>query len=391
MNKAPSLKLATPRVVAVSQPGEKRWGYTQFPAFSTLPDGRILLVHADAEDASETHGAPAPAHVSSDHGETWTAFKEELVPSRPHFAITPAYDGEFFTVPSFRYLNVREAGLALPEPVAEADVYGRVYTYRVDDFGPEVAHYFGNLGAWRWGPSTRQWVAETTTYATAGLLAWRRESSDLLPRTFFERPALRHRGELLYPDYRVRYALGDGHYPIKGGTTLMASRDNGRSFTNRATVAVDRTGRDLHGEPAIEETSDGGLVCVIRRSDQAQKPMVICYSTDAGHSWSTPEDFCAFGVFPYLLRLPSGILVLSYGRPGVWLRINADGNGRNWSEPVYILPGDPAAVGLHSCGYTSLSAIGSHSFLITYSDFNHRYADGTLRKAILCRRVDLEA
>lgn len=382
--------MSDPVVAALSAPGETRWGYTQFPSLSPLPDGRILLIYADAEDASETHGGPAPALVSADRGQSWTPFQDELVPSRPHYSVTAAYDGEYFTVPAIRYLDVQRAGITLPPPAAESDVYGRLYTYRVADFPAEVLAHFGHLAARRWTPADHRWEDASIAYDTERLLLWRREHSSLLPRTFFERPALRHRGELFYADYRVRYALPDGFIGGKGGTHLMASSDNGRSFRHRAVIGLDRASRNLMGEAALEETADGGLVCIMRMSDQAQKPMAIAYSSDAGHSWTTPREFGTFGVFPYLVRLDSGPLVLSYGRPGVWLQINPDGLGRDWSEPIPVIPGDPAAIQRDSCGYTSLRALGPASFLLTYSDFNHRAADGTICKAILTRRIDLQ-
>ncbi|MCC6416351.1 MAG: hypothetical protein IT582_10625 [Opitutaceae bacterium] len=376
-------------VVAVSAPNETRWGFTQFPAFSSLPDGRILLTYTDAQDASETHGEPSPARVSADGGTTWSDFHDQLVPTRPHFSITPCYHGEYLAVPATRYLNFRTDCITLPPPVSEGDAYGIFYSYRVRDLPAANQAWFSQLDAYRWTPSTRAWHRDTTRYAESGLLTWRRHDSDVLPRTFLERSALQHRGELFYADYRVRYSTPDGHYPGKGGTNLMVSSDNGRSFSPRAIVALDRANYDLYGEPALEQTTDGGLVAVMRKTDQNQKPMAIAYSRDAGHTWTAPEDFCTFGVFPYLLRLSSGPLLVSYGRPGVWLRINPDGNGRNWADPVCILPGDPATLHHHSCGYTSMHALGHRSFLLAYSDFDHRDADGTPRKAIISRRIDL--
>ncbi|RKX32816.1 MAG: hypothetical protein DRP71_11495 [Verrucomicrobia bacterium] len=385
--KTPEFFLSDPVVAAVSAPDETRWGFTQFPALSRLPDGRILLCYADAEDASETHGNTAPALVSADEGETWQSFAGEPDPVRPHYAITEAYDGEFFAVPSIRYFDVKKAGIALPEPVAESFVYGSLYTYRAVDFPAEVLDHFRWLGCKRWTPGSGTWVDEKVEYETKDLLVWRREDSDLLPRAFFERPALRHRGEILYADYRVRYALKDGFVAQKGGTDLMASSDNGRTFEHRATVAVDRSGRDLMGEPTLAETTEGELVCVIRKTDHEQKPMVITRSSDGGRTWTDPVEFCEFGVFPCLQKLKSGPLVLSYGRPGVHLRISPDGNGREWSEPVTLISGDPAEVSRCSCGYTSLLELSDNSLLIAYSDFEHVDAGGTSRKAILTRRV----
>ena len=43
-------ELSDPVVVALSEPNETRWGFHQFPALSVLPDGKILIMFADAED-----------------------------------------------------------------------------------------------------------------------------------------------------------------------------------------------------------------------------------------------------------------------------------------------------------------------------------------------------
>lgn len=268
MNTHPTLEFGESVVAAFSAPGETRWGHTQFPALSPLPDGRILLIYADAEDASETHGDPAPALVTADAGATWQPFADDLVPSRPHYAITAALDGEFFTVPSIHYFDVEREGVPLPAPVAESNVYGPVYTYRLADLPAKVRQHFANLQARRWRPATQRWEDTIITYDTQDLLVWRRENSTLLPRTFFERPATRLGPELFYADYRVRYALADGHIPAKGGTHLMVSSDNGRSFHPRSVVGVDRSGRDLMGEAALAATADGGLVCIMRKTDQ---------------------------------------------------------------------------------------------------------------------------
>jgi len=153
----PPFKLGEPVVVALSDPHETRWGFTQFPALSPMPDGSILLIYADAEDASETHGEPAPSFVTRDQGLTWEALQSDLVPARPHFSVTPAYDGEYLVVPSLRYFNVKAQGVELPEPVAESFVYGPLYTYRVSDFSDQVFDYFKNLDGRRWLPSKGKW------------------------------------------------------------------------------------------------------------------------------------------------------------------------------------------------------------------------------------------
>ncbi len=383
------MDMGTPIVAAVSEVGETRWGFHQFPNMTRLPDGAILLTWADAEDASETHGRPAPALCSRDQGRSWSVFEGEPRPTRPHFCISEVFDGDYLTMPSAPYLNVAQAGWTMPAPCSTADVYGVTRGYRVADLPSPVRAYYEQIPCLRWTPERQRWQIGEVHYDPERLLAWKRDNSDVLPRTFFERPLLKHNGDLLYADYRVRYALKDGTIPSKGATHLMASGDNGRSFQQRATIAADVSGQDLYGEPQLSPTADGRLVCVIRKTDQQQKPMAIAWSSDNGHTWSAPRELFTFGVWPCVRLLKCGALVLSYGRPGVHLRIDASGTGEHWSEPATLIEGSHREIMKHTCGYTCLLALDARSFLIAYSDFRHRDAAGQVRKAILVRRVTL--
>ena len=376
-----------PVVAAVSAIDENRWGFHQFPALSRLPDGNILLMWADAADASETHGQPAPALVSSDQGRTWNPFTGQPAPRRPHFTISEIFDGEYLVMPSQPYFNVVTNRISLPDPVSVANVYGKRMCYRVDDLPATVHDYYRHIPAQRWSPSTRQWQNDRVTYDLNGLLAWKREGSDLLPRTFFERSLLKHGRELLYADYRAQYSLPDGRVTPKGGSHLMVSNDNGHTFLRRSTIAADLAGNDLYGEPHLAPTSDGRLVCVIRKTDQVQKPMAITWSSDNGQTWTPVHELFEFGVWPCIIRLECGTMVLSYGRPGVHLRFDSTGSGEHWSDPATLIEGSHREVTRHSCGYTSLLPVSDHAFLIAYSDFNHLDATGSRRKAILVQPV----
>lgn len=382
-----NMNMQDPVLVATSAAGETRWGFHQFPALSRLPDGRIILMHADAQDASETHGEPAPSYCSRDGGATWAPLTSSLQPVRPHYSVSKVFDGEYLIVPSTRYLNVKEAGIQLPEPSAEADTYGKRYTYRINALPSDVREYFAHLPAKRWRPADATWSDDQVDYDMAGLLAWRAGNSDVLPRTFFERELLRYRGELLYADYRARYERVDGLIPAKGASTLMVSTDNGKSFRRRATIADDPADKDLMGEPHLSPTADGRLVCVIRRTDQVRKPMCIAWSEDSGYTWSPVRSLFDFGVWPCVLLLGNGTLVLSYGRPGVHLAFDPDGTGDRWSEHRSLIDGDRQADQKHSCGYTSLMPLDDDTFLIAYSDFLYTNAKGEPCKAILTRRI----
>jgi hypothetical protein len=381
------MEMTEPVVAAVSEIDESRWGFHQFPALTRLPDGRILLMWADAADASETHGQPAPALVSRDEGLSWKPYHESPRPVRPHYSVSPVFEGECLAMPSHPYFNIREAGIEMPAPASAANVYGTVKSYRVEDLPDAVRDYFHRIPALRWVPGTGAWQEEQVSYDLDGLLAWKRDGSDVLPRTFFERHLLRFGDELLYADYRVRYRLSDGTVPPKGASHLMVSTDNGRSFHRRATIAADPSGRDLYGEPRLAPTADGRLVCVLRKTDHEQKPMAISWSSDRGHTWTPPKELFEFGVWPCVLLLGNGTLVLSYGRPGVRLRADATGSGEQWSEPAVLVQGSHDAITRDTCGYTSLLPIADDAFLIAWSDFRHRDASGRRRKAILVRQV----
>jgi hypothetical protein len=165
-------------------------------------------------------------------------------------------------------------------------------------------------------------------------------------------------------------------------SVCMVSKDKGHTWTRRGTIGRGDAALPM-AEPMISPTSDGRLACVIRRDPG---PLVITFSDDGGRTWEPVRSLNKFGVFPGILLLENGVLVCSFGRPGVHLKFSLDGRGREWTEPVSLIP----ATGkwdAQSCGYTSMLAVGPDEFLIAYSDFNHRDAKGRACKAILVRRV----
>ena len=245
------------------------------------------------------------------------------------------------------------------------------------------------MPARRWRPAGAGWEDTVVEYDIDGLLAWRREGSTLLPRTFFERQLVQYKSELLYADYRGRYTREDGSVAGKGFTTLMVSTDNGNSFQRRSTIAMDPDDNDLMGEPQLSMTADGRLVCVIRRTDQDQKPMCITWSEDSGRTWVPVQDLFEFGVWPCVLLMGNGTMVLSYGRPGVHMAFDPDGTGERWAVHETLIEGDPVERQKHTCGYTSLMPLDDESFLIAYSDFLYKNEKGEQCKAILTRRVQV--
>ncbi|MDA0990183.1 MAG: sialidase family protein [Verrucomicrobia bacterium] len=93
-----------------------------------------------------------------------------------------------------------------------------------------------------------------------------------------------------------------------------------------------------------------------------------------------------FGVFPALVRLANGALLLAFGRPGVWVSTSFDG-GRTWDDPVPVIEGDAGNNAAHTCGYTNLLPVSDDAALLVYADFQHVGPDGLPCKSVEVRRI----
>jgi len=143
---------------------------------------------------------------------------------------------------------------------------------------------------------------------------------------------------------------------------------------------------------------NGTLVALVRNEGgPAWRPFYtpdsrLTISKDNGMTWTAPRHFNNFGVMPRLVTLENGVVVCSYGRPGVEIRFSSDPDGLMWSEPYSIrsrigMIGRAVTDNDATCGYTSIIPCGPDSFYIVYSDFYYRDADWVLHKAVKVREV----
>jgi len=119
---------------------------------------------------------------------------------------------------------------------------------------------------------------------------------------------------------------------------VVRSTDGGSRWRYLSTIGYlsDIGGEGLN-EPCIAATSSGDLVAIMRNA--SGEPMWTARSTDAGKSWSDPRPIpTARGVFPDIIRMSSGLLACSFGRPGCKLMFSAD-DGASWSDPVPVFDG----------------------------------------------------
>ena len=217
----------------------------------------------------------------------------------------------------------------------------------------------------------------------------------------FDRPAVYGEmielasGELLWPVW------GEHRKGERWRSALLSSRDGGRSWTLKSTIAFDpharMTGRyveagdtgasdtgtadfsrnddpdfrphnatDGFNETSVAQLADGRLLAVLRqqgvRGDQ-ELSLFKATSTDDGASWSAYERIGFSGMSPALARLPDGRLLLGTRRfvahdgiePGVEIRIGTP-DGAYWSTPVKL--DDPHGTRLtaeYQCGYPAFA------------------------------------
>lgn len=200
---------------------------------------------------------------------------------------------------------------------------------------------------------------------------------------------------------------------------LFKSTDNGYSFKLQSYIpyrpdpGVHPTAYYAGGftEADMEFMDDGSIIVVMRTAciefcGPEWNPMYITRSTDGGVTFSEPEEFTDMGVHPQLCKLGCGVTLLTYGRPGIFIKATEDSSGMEWSEPVEIMtPGNrssmmnipPERPTLHqwtgSCCNVFMKPIDDNHALIAYSDFFYPDVSGKndkKLKTILTRIITVE-
>lgn len=358
------------------------WGEYQFPTIERWDDGALHVTFCISADSIKSYGNAPGSMVSHDSGKTWSPPTGEQGISG---LLLPNGDRIVITTP--KALPI--ADLKMPPALGTVgDNYNKKgpIVYRLTELPPELQTVRLN----RMTKGSNTWIAEQAKLIDPRALRYSLDG--LFPILFWGDVRVAGDGSLIagiYPGLRV---LDDGSVDPKGGVFFYRSTDSGHTWTIQGRITyqpdlnADPKGADRMGytEPAFEILADGSLLCVMRTDG----PMYSSRSSDLGKTWSKPAAMTPNGVLPRLLRLGSGVLVLSSGRPGVQVRFATDGKGERWTDPFEMVP--RSADGADTCGYTSLLATGPDSFIIAYSHFKHRTADGQTRKAILIREVKVQ-
>ena len=161
----------------------------------------------------------------------------------------------------------------------------------------------------------------------------------------------------------------------KRNTYLFRSTDGGRTFNIQSIVATPKNalwGHEGPLEPAIIALSDTELLCVMRtgggtkesimRRQKVHHPMLQARSLDGGNTWTYKKIYT--GVYPKLMKMSNGVLVMSYGRPGNNIALSHNG-GKTWEREVTITPHD-----VFTTGYIETVEVSPGKLLAIYDTFD---------------------
>jgi hypothetical protein len=435
------VKIDEPSVVAVSGPDETCWGRFQFPALSRLDESRIAVIYSLRADSVMSYGAAKAVRVSADRGRSWN----DAAPGDIDMIMTDAIvfpDGEALRFP--RETPVGADGLALPEKrMVYTDPYGRrADCYRLCELPDDLR----SVRAFRRLPGQSCWREEVVSLDIPDICVrvwrWEWDTGGFRDPNLLVHPHIHTEfGWLLTPDgglllflYETRFVNDNVSHDV----LALRSDDRGRNwrlwgapghlpageamraaavFLNDPNSNYNRLWGDLPGgapvpdfsgalfEPSVISFSDGRIICVMRSDfGGTHQPVFITRSSDWGKAWSAPEILTPFGVMPRLTLLDNGMIAMVYGRPGVQLLFCGDGKGDRWISPLTLLPeprektrvtagrrgsrtDDRQAGHDDTCGNCAVLKNGPDKFFVAYSDFRHREADGTLRKAIKTQEI----
>lgn len=394
------VELGKPSTVVVAEE-EVGWGFYNFPSIRRSLSGQLAAGWSMNHDDATSYGKPSlgiNSAISNDNGVTWST-----VVKGPTSAGILLSNGDRISIGT--PVAVPLADLELEAPLAtlqDQSTYGRVFRiYHYEKLPLQLQGTFQS----RMKKGSTSWIAERGKLVSPKLARY--ADGNLFPVVWWG--DIQEISDGLYtcpyPGFEINQS---GGIPASG-VICYKSADFGKTWIKQGSIhyqpdlTLDPNGdkRNTLGwtEPAFAVLNNGTFLSILRTQDGFGKsPMYWTTSSNKGVAWSTPKVFTGSGVLPKLLELNNGIVALAAGRPGVQLRFMLNQDPNDWTEPFEMLPwvgsdlqqSEGSVNTGASCGYTQLLKIDDNSFLIIYSDFQHKTAEGLIRKAIKVRKITVK-
>jgi len=146
---------------------------------------------------------------------------------------------------------------------------------------------------------------------------------------------------------------------------LIRSFDHGHTWNEDGVIAGLRPnekpwpwmGNEGPNEAGLVRLSDGRLFCIFRTGTYDHY-LGRTWSSDDGKTWSPPTSTGFKGVAPHLRSMSNGLLVCTFGRPGVTIMFSPN-EGKSWAAITPIFKGK-------STGYTDVIELRAGKLFVVY-------------------------
>ncbi|MBO5224102.1 MAG: exo-alpha-sialidase [Clostridia bacterium] len=156
-------------------------------------------------------------------------------------------------------------------------------------------------------------------------------------------------------------------------------------------------------ECAFEICDDGSFFMIMRSGsispyvigddDHPSPKCMITYSYDKGKTWTKPEVFYEYGVLPRSVKKGDGTILMTSGRPDVYVRACYDGKGKEWDDVIHVLdvPKEYYYNGYweYTCSNNDVCAYDDKTAFLTYSNFQLTTPEGVRAKSIIVRKISI--
>ena len=145
---------------------------------------------------------------------------------------------------------------------------------------------------------------------------------------------------------------------------LIRSFDHGRTWKEDGIIAAIQPdqkpwpwmGEEGPNESGLVRLADGRLLCIFRTGNNAY--MGEASSSDDGKTWSPPQSTGFKGVAPHLRLMSNGLLVCTFGRPGVTMMFSQN-EGKGWGAVTPIVKDS-------TTGYSDVVEVEAGKLLVVY-------------------------
>ena len=380
----------TEPVTVVKSEKPQTWGHFQFPEILKTDDGALLVRWSTKDDNGASYGEAETdlnAKISTDDGKTWNYTDKGYNLAPRGETRLDLKDGSRIWTSTPKSFNLQDfPNMPTPAGIHETSTY-----YKMAELPEPLKGAY--LTYWTKTEGERLFHAEIDD---TDLL--RSSSNNMMNVLWVGDFKELNDGSILAAMFPANRMDKSGNVALSG-ISFYRSTNKGMNWSLSSYIPypsnhalTESAGKAFTGlsEPVMEILKDGTIYCIVRTEHTVPSAMYRCTSKDNGKTWSDFEPFTINGVFPRLLELKNGVMVLASGRPGLQLRLSLDGKGAEWTDPIEMLPFmeayNPNQLNV-TCGYAGLLEAGANSFYIVYSEFVEEPVSNRFIKEIKFRKI----